>query len=179
VVRVLIFDLLEVCVAGVNPLWDEFIVWLQTPALDREHATQAAWAAAHGLSDRAVRKWKSQPAFIARQEDMAARFSGVAREVVEAELSGGGDETDYQLVKSKLVEQAKQGNAKAVELYFRTYGKPFVEEEAASRQSDFANSDLDVLVAQALTAVGADLVAAALREQGWTVLGPEVVAVDA
>ena len=165
--------------AALNPLWDEFILWMQTPVLEREHSTQAEWASAHGISDRAVRKWKSNPAFVERQRDMASRFSGVAREVVEAELSGGGDETDYQLVKSKLVEQAKQGNAKAVELYFRTYGKPFVEEEAASRQSDFANVDLDVLVSRALTAVGDELVAAALRERGWTVLGPEVVGHDA
>jgi len=76
------------------------------------------------------------------------------------------------MVKTRLVEQAKEGNAKAVELYFRTYGKPFVEEEVASRQSDFANMDLDVLVAEALASVGDELVAAALRERGWTVAGP-------
>lgn len=159
--------------ADVNPLWDEFIVWLATPVLERgEVATQAAWAEAHGLSDRAVRKWKTNPKFVERQAEVEARFSGVDLSVAAAEVAGGTDESDYMLVKSRLVEQAKGGNAKAVELYFRTYGKPFVEEEVASRQSDFANLDMDALVAEALAAVGPELVAAALRERGWSVDGP-------
>ena len=164
---------MERALADLNPLWDEFIVWLSTPVMERgEVSTQAAWAESHGISDRAVRKWKADPRFIARQSELEAKFAGVDSSVAAAEVGGGSDESDYMLVKSRLVEQAKEGNAKAVELYFRTYGKPFVEEEAASRQSDFANMDMDELVAEALTAVSEELVAAALRERGWSVSGP-------
>jgi hypothetical protein len=56
-----------------------------------------------------------------------------------------------------------------LELYFKTYGKPFVEEEAASRVSDVAAADLEKLVLEAVVALGEPVVADALRSLGWTV----------
>jgi len=54
-------------------------------------------------------------------------------------------------------------------LYFKTYGKPFVEEEVAARSASMAGEDLDVLVAEALLAIGEELVAQKMRDVGWTV----------
>jgi hypothetical protein len=139
-------------------------------------ATQAEWAAAKGVSERTTRKWKSDPRFVARQEELANKFVGVPAESVAAEILGeSSSEDDYQVVKGTLLSQAKQGNAKSIELYFRTYGKPFVDEENASRSTDLSVLELEDLVSRALLSVGPELVAAGLREQGWTVLGPEGV----
>lgn len=165
---------------AVNPLWDELITWLRMAPSERGSvATQAEWAESHGVSERTIRKWKSDPRFVAREEEIAARYAGVAPKVAAAEVSGEGDsESDYQLVKGTLLQQAKGGNAKAIELYFRTYGKPFVDEENASRATDLSVLELEDLVARALQALGDELVAAGLRERGWTVLGPEEVSVE-
>lgn len=163
-----------------NPLWDEFIVWLRTPPAERGAvATQAEWAAQKGLAERTVRKWKSDARFVARQQELMERFVGVDSDAVTAEVAGEStSETDYLLVKGTLLQQAKGGNAKAIELYFRTYGKPFVDEENASRATDLSVVELEELVSRALLTVGPELVAAGLREQGWTVLGPEGVSVE-
>lgn len=163
--------------AALNPLWDEFIVWLRTPPSERGAvATQAEWAASKGVSERTVRKWKADPRFVEREAELAEKFAGVPVESVAAEVLGeSSSEDDYQVVKGTLLSQAKQGNAKAIELYFRTYGKPFVDEENASRSTDLSVLELEDLVSRALLSVGPELVAAGLRERGWTVLGPEEV----
>ena len=88
-------------------------------------------------------------------------------ELEAADLSG--DEGDYRVVKSTLVTGAKTGNPKFLELYFKTYGRPFVEEEAAARVSDVASADLEKLVLEAVLALGDTMVADALRSLGWTV----------
>jgi hypothetical protein len=176
----LFFDFEELLVSKLNPLWDEFIVWLRTPPAERGAvATQAEWAAQKGLAERTVRKWKSDARFVARQQELMERFVGVDSDAVTAEVAGEStSETDYLLVKGTLLQQAKGGNAKAIELYFRTYGKPFVDEENASRATDLSVVELEELVSRALLTVGPELVAAGLREQGWTVLGPEGVSVE-
>ena len=153
-----------------NPLWDEFIVWSLTPEVERGSvSTEAEWARVKGMTDRTLRRWKDQPDFIARRDELAnvTRVTRVA-DVVEGEVTTA-DEGDYQVVKATLLEGAKTGNPKFLELYFKTYGKPFVEEEAAARSASLAGEDLSVLTAEALVLLGEDVVADALRAQGWTV----------
>jgi hypothetical protein len=91
------------------------------------------------------------------------------------EVSGGddgSDEASYRVVKAKLVEGARSGNAKALELYFKTYGKPFVEEEVAARTLDLENLELPGLVARAVAAVAPEELEAALTGLGWKVERP-------
>lgn len=152
-----------------NPLWDEFILWSLTPDVDKgEWASENDWAVGHGTTARTLRRWKQNPEFVARREELE-RVSEVTRiaDVDAADLTG--DEGDYRVVKSTLVAGAKSGNPKYLELYFKTYGKPFVEEEAASRVSDMATEDLDALVLEAVFALGEDVVVEALRARGWTI----------
>jgi hypothetical protein len=160
--------------AATNPLWDEFIVWLNTPEHERgEVSTEEEWAAEHGIADRTLRRWKKDPKFVTRRE--AHRVGTNAASVTGADFdleNASVDEVDYLLVKARLVEAAKTGNPKAQDLYFRTYGRTFVEEEAASRTSDLANMELDDLVSRAVLAVGPDKVAAHLTLLGWTVSSP-------
>lgn len=155
-----------------NKLWDEYIRWSSLSAGERGAvATKAEWARSKGVTDRTLRRWEQDPRFVARAEELAADIAegrlSAAAVVVDAE--GTPDESDYRLVKSQLVEGAKQGNQKMMDLYFRTYGKQFVEEEAASRVSDFASMDLDALLANAAVALGEDVLVEHLRSRGWVV----------
>lgn len=155
--------------------WDEYIRWLLLPPSDRGAiGSKAEWARAKGVTDRTLRRWEQDERFKERMSELGSkvaeeRVAKAARVVEDADTDVAPDEADYRLVKSQLVEGAKQGNQKSMDLYFRTYGKSFVEEEAASRVSDFANMDLDDLVTEALVALGEDQVAEALRQRGWAV----------
>jgi hypothetical protein len=82
------------------------------------------------------------------------------------------DERDYRIVRSKLVESAKQGNLKAQELFMKLYGKSWLDEEQAARSSDFSNLELPDLVARAAVALEPEILAQALRDAGWTVTEP-------
>jgi hypothetical protein len=154
-----------------NPLWDEFILWFLSSDVERGSvSSEAEWARVKGLNDRTLRRWKDNPEFVARLKELegVTRVTRVADAVDGGEISSA-DEGDYQVVKATLLEGAKSGNPKFLELYFRTYGKPFVEEEAAARSATFAGEDLSVLAAEALVLLGADIVADALRSAGWRV----------
>lgn len=163
----------------IHPHWDEYIMWLATPEHERGAvSTEEEWAKSHGYSDsRTMRRWKSKPEFAERQrrltESMAAK-SGAA--VVfgdgDDDATMGGDERDYRIVKTKLVESAKQGNLKAQELFMKLYGKSWLDEEQAARASDFSNLELPELVARAAAALDPEVLAGALREAGWTVQEP-------
>jgi hypothetical protein len=155
----------------INPLWDEFILWSFMSGAERGSvSSEAEWARVKSMSDRTLRRWKDNPDFVARRLELEAstNVSRVSNVVGDGEVSSA-DEGDYQVVKATLLEGAKSGNPKFLELYFRTYGKPFVEEEAAARSASLAGEDLSVLAAEALVLLGEDLVADALRAVGWVV----------
>lgn len=158
--------------ARIHPLWDEFILWLNaSPAERGEVSTEEEWAAAHELTDRTLRRWKKDEAFLARQAELASRFgSAPTTAVVNGDATA--DESDYRVVKAKLVEGAKQGNPKYLDLYLKAYGKPFIDEENASRSADLANLELDAVIEQAIALVGHSAVAEHLRSAGWTVTEP-------
>lgn len=150
--------------------WDSYIEWLLTPLEHRGVVdTETAWARENGLTTRTLRRWKSLPEFQERYADIEARGVETVKDDVE---TVGGDEGDYQVVKATLIQGAKSGNPKYLDLYFRTYGKPFVEEEVASRSLDMAGMELEDLVAQAVVSVGADIVADKLRALGWVCEAP-------
>lgn len=144
---------------------EEFAQWLSLPEARRGvWSTEEEWAAAHAVTTRTTRRWKTLDEFKSR----LAVIAGDAPAEVEAEVVSQ-DEADYQSVKATLVAGAKQGNAKSLELYMRTYGKPFVEEEVASRSVSFSDLELDELVLEAILALGPDVVAAHLKTMGFEV----------
>ena len=156
----------------VNEQWDAFILWSLKPASERGGIdTETAWAAKNGVTTRTLRRWKALPEFIERKAELEANGPAEAPTAPPTALPEG-DEGDYRIVKAALVEGAKSGNPKYLDLYFKTYGKPFVEEEAASRSLDLAGMDLDDLVSQALVAVGPEIVAEKLRAMGWQCEAP-------
>lgn len=158
-----------------NPLWDEFILWLSVPAEKRGViATEDDWAKAKGYKDaRQLRRWKNDPRFVERQVELTGGSDVAVSRVTVAPGSVDeafvGDEADYRVVKAQLLDAAKGGNLKATELFMKLYGKSWIEEEAASRASDFTGMDFDALVAEALVSVSEDAVVAVLRSRGWSV----------
>ena len=160
-----------------NALWDEFILWLAMPEVERGvHATEEDWAKSKGYADsRQLRRWKKDPAFIERQrvllENMASRAGAVTQ--FDDDESDSADERDYRLVKSQLLTNAKSGNLKATELFMKLYGKTWIDEEQAARSSDFSNMDLPSLLAEAAVAVSPEFFAGALRDAGWLVEAPD------
>jgi hypothetical protein len=167
--------------AKINPLWDEFILWLATPENERGLITsEDDWAKAKGYSDsRTLRRWKKLPEFIERQRRLTETMVTKSGAVVVFEDDDNpdfADERDYRLVKAQLLTSAKGGNLKATELFMKLYGKTWIEEEQASRSSDFSSVDLGELVAQAAVAVAPEVLAEVLRASGWTVEEPDASA---
>lgn len=158
----------------VNDKWVKYIKWLLTPEHLRGSVTSdAAWARANKVTDRTLRRWRSLDEFQQLYDQMAdvslAESTAEVEEVETAEAYEGGDEADYRVVKSALVNGAKSGNPKYLDLYFRTYGKPFVEEEVASRNADLSSLDLDKLVAETLVALDENVLITVMAEHGWSV----------
>jgi hypothetical protein len=161
----------------VNDKWSDYIQWLLTPEQERgQLVSAAAWGRAFGVNDRTLRRWKALPEFQALYDEAAAKVAHLAptSTPLEGDLDVSGevspDLSDYRVVKSALLKGAKSGNPKFLELYFRTYGKPFVEEEVASRSTDLAGMDLDALVAAAVAAVDWDVLVGVLGGMGWSLV---------
>lgn len=167
--------------AKINPLWDEFILWLSTPENERGLITsEDDWAKAKGYADsRTLRRWKKLPEFIERQRRLTETMvtnAGAAVIFDDDDNPDFADERDYRLVKAQLLTSAKSGNLKATELFMKLYGKTWIEEEQASRSSDFSSVDLGELVAQAAAAVAPEVLAEVLRASGWIVEEPDASA---
>ena len=162
----------------INPLWDEFILWLATPENERGAiSSEDEWAKSKGYADaRTLRRWKKNPAFVERQRRLTETMVTKAGAAVVFEDLGDpefADERDYRLVKAKLMESAKTGNLKATELFMKLYGKSWIDEEQASRSSDFSQLSLPELVARAVEAIDRDVLVAVLEERGWRVGAPD------
>lgn len=150
---------------NVNAKWKAYALWLNSPESDREMSSEEEWAAANGTTSRTLRRWKQDPAF-------AALRASLGPYVPEEGVDDGSDEAAYRAVKAKLVAGARSGNAKALELYFKTYGKPFVEEEVAARTLDLSAMELPALVACTVAALSPDELVSALTQVGWKVEKP-------
>jgi hypothetical protein len=150
-----------------NAKWKAFALWLDSPESTRAISTEEDWAASNGVTARTLRRWKQDPEFAA----LRASLGGAPTVTVDV-TDDGSDEASYRAVKAQLVAGARIGNAKALELYFKTYGKPFVEEEVAARTLDLESVELPGLVARAVAALSADELESALTSLGWRVERP-------
>ena len=149
---------------------EDFAVWLETPVSRRGSVTsEAKWAEKHGVATRTLRRWKQDPEFVKLRD----RVREDSTSDLPVESDGLSDEASYLVVKSKLIEGAAGGNPKYMDLYFKTYGKPFVEEEAAARSADLASFEFEDLVLDALDTLGREALVAGLSRKGWTVIPPK------
>jgi hypothetical protein len=106
------------------------------------------------------------------QRRLEARAAAAKEAAPELDDDGDVDEKSYLKVKAKLIEGAASGNPKYMDLYFKTYGKPFVEEEAAARTTDLVALDLDELIVRTVSLLDPKSLAKELAELGWVVVPP-------
>lgn len=158
-------------------LQKEFIEWFLLAPEQRKAASlptsEMEWAKVKGVGYRTIRNWKAHPQFQADLEER--RQKHIARVVDGATVMGapkihaadGSAEGDFLAIRSKLIAMAASGDKQALDTYFRTFGKSFVEEETAARKSDFRDLDDEELVRRVLDLVPVEALEAELgRRRG-------------
>lgn len=168
--------------SNVSTQWEAFASWLLTDEDTRERRnlprSQAEYAENIKVSDRQLRRWKADPMFQALLEKKRGKAKGLAAvsvDGVSADLEAsteelaGNPEDDYQAIKGQLVKGAITGDAKYLDLYFKTYGKEFVAEEIAARTSDLAGLELADLILEAASVLDESGLVDYLRSQGYEV----------
>ena len=150
-------------------LQNEYIEWM---LLDKHQKTVAGlptsdkeWAKVKQITDRTLRMWKNNDAFISKydirlkEKQLALPGStALSTTVQKTSKTPNTEKTEYELIKSKLTERAIAGDKAAAELYFKTYGKQYVDEEAATRKSDFRDLDVAVLYGRVLALVSTEAI---------------------
>lgn len=164
-----------------NEGWEDFANWLVIDKDSRERLnlpkTVSEYSIAHKIADRTLRRWKVDPVFMALVEKKQAaknKKNGITAISVDGtpavlEVEPDTPEDEYQVIKSTLVKGAMSGDAKYLDLYFKTYGKEFVAEEVAARTSDLASLDLTELVLEAAMAVDHQTIFAYLESLGYKI----------
>lgn len=145
-------------------LQNEYIEWAlmdkHARAVANLPASDVAWAKVKNMTDRTIRKWKHHPDFIAkyeaRERERALSLPGAtALQTSGAMLNQkqGDERNEHEQIKAKLIERAMSGDRASAELYFKTYGKAYVDEELANRKSDFREMDIEQLYERVLALV--------------------------
>jgi len=174
-------------VAIENKSYDAFANWLSYSEADKKRLNLppnlTQYSLANGITDRTLRRWKNDPVLQAMVEKKKAsknRNQSAPQAVdfpEEQEIPGGGDleqdggdsSDEYLAIKSTLIKGAMTGDPKYLDLYFKTYGKDFVAEEAAARTSDLAGLEMGELIIQALNALDINQILLYLQEIGYEV----------
>lgn len=164
----------------------------RTKIVHRMPLTAKDFAREKGVTDRTLRRWQDDPDFqqklLERQQELAAQapnaiVAGVGgsrpskdsrtRASVPPPVTPDGhlpddvpeDERNYLSAKSALTALCQDGDLKAIDLYLKHYGKPFIEAEQSSRESDLAGLTDDDLIDATLDTIGAERVAAWLSSR--------------
>ena len=177
-------NLKEGYVAIENKSYEAFANWLSYSEADKKRLNLppnlTQYSLANGITDRTLRRWKNDPVLQAMVEKKLAskNRNQSAPQAVDfpeeqedlAPKEDGGDSSDeYLAIKSTLIKGAMTGDPKYLDLYFKTYGKDFVAEEAAARTSDLAGLEMGELIIQALNALDINQILLYLQEIGYEV----------
>jgi hypothetical protein len=139
--------------------------------------TDTEWAKVKGLNARRVGKYRVDPFYaecVDRLRDITAKriAPGGSASLADIALSGGpgsDDVSDYAAIKSQLASLARQGDPRALEIWLKNWGKPFLDEETANRVADLASLSDEALVIQLVETVNPRLLAGVLERCGWVV----------
>ena len=156
--------------AQFKALMNEFIEWYlldkHTKIVNNLPINIARWSKAKGITDRTVRNWMANPEFLERIENRRKELSmslpGATASAVTAiavlKANKDDDKSDYEKIKAGLVERALAGDRVSSEIYFKTYGKTYVDEEQAARKADFREQDISQLYARVLALVPTEVI---------------------
>jgi hypothetical protein len=162
--------------------WESYANWLILEPGQKERLslpkTKEEYAQGNNVSVRTLRRWQNDPMFKAlvekklavkvNSEISAVSVDGTPLQLEEEEIKSS-DEDEYIQIKSTLIKGALTGDPKYLDLYFKTYGKDFVAEEAAARTSDLAGLSLDELIIDSITLLGETNVMDYLRSKGYEI----------
>lgn len=157
-------------------LQNEYIEWLLLDKHQRAVAglptSDTQWAKIKGISDRTVRMWKNHPRFIEKYENRVREkamalpgATALALTPSQIKAQNKDDRNEHDAIKAKLIERAMAGDRTSTELYFKTYGKAFVDEEMANRKSDFRELDVEALYERVLSLVPVAVIEEYLSKQ--------------
>lgn len=136
----------------------EFTEWLLLDKHQRVIAqlpsSELEWAKLKQISDRTLRTWKVDPEFMerlkVRQNQVGLKLPGATAKYDGVSGEEKTDDSDYAIIKIKLIERAAAGDKSALDTYFKTYGKAYVDEENALKRSDFREIDTDEIYKRVL-----------------------------
>jgi hypothetical protein len=157
-------------------LQNEYIEWLLLDKHQRAVAglptSDVAWSKVKGVNERTVRQWKKHPRFIEKYENRVREkamalpgATALALTPSQLKAQGKDDRNEHEMIKAKLIERAMAGDRASAELYFKTYGKAFVDEEMANRKSDFRDMDVDGLYQRVLGLLPTEVIEAEIAKR--------------
>jgi hypothetical protein len=142
--------------------------------------TDLEWAKVKGLNARRVAKYRADEYYVSYVEQLrsvskkriAPAGSAALTEMMSSTSSGVDDVSDYAAIKTQVAALAKQGDQRALDLWLKHWGKPFLDEETANRVTDLASLSDSDLVSQLVALVNPALLSDVLAGAGWTVAAP-------
>ena len=138
-------------------LMNEFVEWYildkHTKIVNGLPVNITKWSKAKGITDRTVRNWMANEEFLKkienRKKELTLSLPGATVAAITPisvmRQTKDDDKSDYEKIKAALVERALSGDRTSAEIYFKTYGKAYVDEEQAARKADFRDQDIDQL----------------------------------
>jgi hypothetical protein len=139
------------------------------------------WAKVKGLNARRVAKYRAEPFYdkcVADLRNITKKrlAPGGAASLADLPFSAGSagidDVSDYAAIKTQVASMARQGEQRALDLWLKHWGKPFLDEEIAGRVTDLASLSDEEVVVQVVEVVSPVLLAEVLRGRGWVVDAP-------
>jgi hypothetical protein len=140
------------------------------------------WAKVKGLNPRRVGKYRLEPFYekcVADLRSITKKRLAPGGSVALADLpfsaasAGVDDVADYSAIKAQVASLARQGEQRALDLWLKHWGKPFLDEEIAGRVTDLASFSDEQVVEQVVGVVSPVLLASVLRDRGWVVSAPD------
>jgi hypothetical protein len=144
--------------------------------------SDAEWAKVKGLNVRRVAKYRNDPYYavcveklrnITKKRIAPGGSASLADIASLGGMPGVDDLADYTAIKGQVAALARQGEQKALDLWLKHWGRPFLDEETANRVADLASMADEELVRTLVSMVNSALLAEVLTGAGWSVVSPQ------
>lgn len=142
--------------------------------------SDAEWAKVKGLNVRRVSKYRADPFYdqcVEKLRSITRKRIAPGGSATLADLSltgmpGVDDVSDYTAIKTQVASLARQGDQRALDMWLKHWGKPFLDEETSNRVADLAGMSDEEIVTGVVELVNPVLLADVLRGHGWVVNPP-------